>query len=86
MPIPSGRIQRWIRDGKSVETPKNHTYRSPNTTQGSRTYDEKRDSLEGEKHRQESIDTRYDTYMSLIDLRIRNAYVSLSCIEQSGAF
>ena len=86
MPIPSGRIQRWIRDGKSVETSKKHTHRSPNMTQGLRTCDEKRESLDEEKHRQESIDTRYDTYMSLIDLRIRNAYVSLPIFEEYGIF
>ena len=74
VPILSGRIQQWIRDKKSVKVPKNTRYSSSSAENAS----QKDDNVRKTRGKgQEGADMRYDAYMTLIDHRIRNAYVCL---------
>ena len=73
VPIPSGRIQRWIRDGKTVKAPKTEEHASSNSAKAPQSDEEE---PPGKTKSREDVDIRYDAYMSLIDHRIRNAYVS----------
>lgn len=80
LPIPSSRIQRWVRDGKSAKKTKSNKSTSSSTAkdfqkEGGR--EEARENRAGGN----SSDMRYDAYMSLLDHRIRNAYVRPLSLE-----
>lgn len=75
LPIPSTRIDRWIREKKIS---KRMTVKS---SEGA--WEERNQHTEGpastqqESTPKESLDIRYEAYMSLLNYRIRNAYVGL---------
>ena len=74
LPVPSGRIQRWIRDVKSVKQSKSDGRATSDAAKSSnKTKDVCREGGKGE--RGDSSEIRYDAYMSLVDHTIRNAYV-----------
>ena len=80
LPVPSTRIERWIRERNLGQE-----------TMG-RPSDEVRDeenqraeagaSTKQKSNSKESLDMRYEAYMSLLNHRIRNAYVSLPFLHQ----
>ena len=74
LPVPAGRIQRWIRDSKSLKEPKSNGRAVSGTAKSSHKKDD--GPRLGEKEQQEELsEMRYDAYMSLVDHKIRNAYV-----------
>ena len=81
LPIPSTRIERWIR-GKNVSK---KTTGSPSEEgwEEKNQHAEASASTEQKSSSKESLDMRYEAYMSLLNYRIRNAYVGLRFVPQS---
>ncbi len=72
MPIPSNRIQRWSREVKASKNKEGkNSVDKPSETQ----HREEKSASEGEST--DLADVRYEAYISLLDYRIRNAYVSV---------
>ena len=74
MPVPSSRIHRWIRDVKSVKESKSDGRATSGATKSSNKTEYVQGGAENGK-REDSSQIRYDAYMSLLDHKIRNAYV-----------
>lgn len=75
LPIPSNRIERWIseKDASKKTTDRPSDERENQHAEAHAL--KKQRSASGE-----SLDMRYEAYMSLLNYRIRNAYVSSACI------
>ena len=75
LPVPSTRIERWIRErnsgkqgtGRPSDEGENQSNQKAVTSA----------STAKKSNSKESLDMRYEAYMSLLNYRIRNAYVSL---------
>ena len=75
LPVPSTRIDRWIRE-------KNITMKTTDKSldDGWEERNQRTDRSTSTKHEtssNESLDMRYEAYMSLLNYRVRNAYVGL---------
>ena len=75
LPIPSTRIDRWIREEKIR---KRMTVKSSEEVwEGRNQHTEGHASAQQESTPKESLDMRNEAYISLLNYRIRNAYVGL---------
>ena len=75
-PVPSTRIERWIRENKASKEKTNTPFEEAS---GEKNQHAKISALMEQDHpSRESLEIRYEAYMSLLNYRIRNAYVSLT--------
>ncbi|CAF9918191.1 hypothetical protein IMSHALPRED_004233 [Imshaugia aleurites] len=69
LPVPSIRIERWLREKKTMGRP------SDEVSEGRKQHAEATASAKLTSTYKESVDMRYEAYMSLLNCRIRNAYL-----------
>ena len=77
VPVPAARIERWMRENNPHK--KSMGRHSQEGWQESVQHAEDSASTKQEATSEESLDVRYEAYMSLLNYRIRNAYVGLLC-------
>ena len=79
-PVPSTRIERWVREKNASKekagSPPDEVWGK--TNQPAEAYG----SLKSNTTSKNSSDIRYEAYMSLLNYRIRNAYVSLTSVPR----
>ncbi len=81
IPIPSTRIERWIREENAS---KGKTERHSDEAWGNINQHRGADVPTGETSTsRKSLDVRREAYMSLLNSRIRNAYVGLAFVPRS---
>lgn len=82
LPVPSTRIERWTRE-KNVSTKTAGTSSDERWKRRSQRA-EASASTKQEPASKESLELRYEAYMSLVNYRIRNAYVGLTSVLHSS--
>ena len=81
LPVPSTRIERWIREKNVSKKPTGGPLDEGSEKKGQLA--EASASTKQESISKQSLELRYEAYMSLINYRIRSAYVDLTFVPHS---